>query len=114
VLLDRPPEKMPPTQPIGGVKKLPLSPFRLICVTAALFLFVVCSVIAFTQNLHHDAWRSYELSGWDWWRFPVERNAWNRLTRVGTYLIHVTFLDERRGWAVGLRRDDRAHDRRWN
>ena len=69
----------------------------------ALLAWVFCTGLAFTQNVRLSPWQTPgSLLSWDYWRFPVERNAILRMSSLSAYLKDVFALpgtDE--VWAVG-------------
>jgi hypothetical protein len=67
----------------------------------AVILLAAASITAVLQAPHPNPFRTSE-SLWEWWRYPIERNAWQRLAFVGADLHRVRFLkDGSHGWAVG-------------
>ena len=68
---------------------------------AALVWWAVCTVAALTQS-SAPIYVPTLNSGWDWWRYPLERNPLRRLPEVASKLLAIAFTpDGQRGWAVG-------------
>ncbi|AMK77412.1 MULTISPECIES: YCF48-related protein [Methylomonas] len=69
----------------------------------ALMLALLSTVGAFRQAPHPNAYRSTPvLPSWDYWRYPVERNAFRRLPAIAGNLNDLAVSDDGQHiWAVG-------------
>ena len=69
---------------------------------AAVLIFAASTWVAFTQEPRPNPFAPVRTLSPDWWRYPVEHNAFKRLPEIGNDLagLHVS-ADGRRIWAVG-------------
>jgi photosystem II stability/assembly factor-like uncharacterized protein len=69
----------------------------------ALMLALLSTVIAFQQAPHRNAFRPEpKLWSWDYWAYPVERNAFRRLPAIAGNLNDLAVSEDGRHiWAVG-------------
>jgi uncharacterized protein YecE (DUF72 family) len=70
----------------------------------AALLLALAAGLGMRQAPHPDMWRSvgnWDLARWDWWAYPLERNAFKRLVVRGDLRgVHVS-PDGSQVWAVG-------------
>ena len=70
--------------------------------SAALLVFVISTFIALTQAPRPDPYRPVVPLSVDWWRYPVERNAFRRLPTITADLRGIfVFPGTDKVWAVG-------------
>ncbi|MBD9356871.1 YCF48-related protein [Methylomonas albis] len=69
----------------------------------ALVATLSLTIFAFIQEPHPDAFRvEPNWASWDFWQYPIERNAFRRLPVIGTDLHDIAVsADDSRLWAVG-------------
>lgn len=85
-----------PSRRFGG-----LDP-RHLWLAAAALIIGAATAIALTQEPRPDPWRPVQTLSPDWWRYPVERNAFRRLPVISGNLRAVhAHPDGMRLWAVG-------------
>ncbi|TCO81753.1 photosystem II stability/assembly factor-like uncharacterized protein [Plasticicumulans lactativorans] len=72
-----------------------------LCFALGVLLLVLASVLALRQPPHPDAWRVVQaVTSLDWWRYPLERNAFRRLPAIPATLTGVHVADDGRVWIV--------------
>lgn len=70
----------------------------------ALLLAVASAWIGARQAPHPDLWRpiaNWDMTRWDWWAYPLERNAFKRVVVRGDLFAVHTLADGSQAWAVG-------------
>ncbi|HEY5674642.1 MAG TPA: YCF48-related protein [Malonomonas sp.] len=84
-----------------GVQQ-PLLSVRLWSFLAAVLLLLISTVIAFNQNPHPNPLTPLKLTSSDYWRYPLERNAFKRLPLIDANLNDLFLLPGTELlWAVG-------------
>ena len=85
--------------------------------TMAFLVLTLSTVVAWTQSSYPGPYREPRFLTLGWWRFPVERNAFQRLDEVTADLNHVFMLPGTdQVWAVGNRGlilHSQDHGRAW-
>ncbi len=67
----------------------------------ALLLFGLFTFIAHRQSPRPDPFQPVQALSWDWWQYPLERNAFKRLPVVTSNLNDVFALpNSEKVWAV--------------
>jgi len=68
----------------------------------ALLLFGLFTFIAHRQPPRPDPFQPVQALSWDWWQYPLERNAFKRLPVITSNLNDVFALpNSEKVWAVG-------------
>lgn len=75
---------------------------RLICVAVAFLLFLGLTLAARVQRPRSDPYAAVRFPDWNWWTFPVERNAFSRTPDIVGTLHQITGeYNTKQYWAVG-------------
>ena len=77
--------------------------FRFILFTLCLLIFLISTFFAFTQDPRPNPFKPVKTPSLDWFKYPLEQNAFKRLPVISVRLNDVFVLpDGKKIWAVGM------------
>ncbi len=69
---------------------------------SSILVFALLTFLAHRQSPRPDPFQPVQALSWDWWKYPLERNAFKRLPVITSNLNDVFALpNSEKVWAVG-------------